>query len=112
MYKFSVLAELYKLKLINKKLLFELSEALETSFQSKHLKKTEIKLGIIKCLPPIFHMEAVDKYLHSRKISDNSLFKGMDDYIIKELLTHSTRLTVPSGEFIYQAKQPADSSRL
>lgn len=110
-YKYNVLSELYKLKLIDKSLLFELTEAIEANFYSNHLKKIDKKLEIVKLLPPIFQMEAIDRFLHSKKISSNSFFRGLNDYIIKELLVDCKIVTVPAGEFIYQSQQPSDSSR-
>ena len=108
-FKYSVLAELYKLKLINKSLLFDLSEVIETNFVRKHRKKIETKLDIVQILPPIYHIEAANRILHnSNKISENAFFKGLDEYLIKQLLVGCKNITVPAGEFIYHAKQPSD----
>ena len=105
----NILGELYKLKMISKALLFELSETIENNFQRRDLK-LDNKLEIISELPPIFQMEAIDDYLHTKKISHNSFFRGLNEYLIKELIEDCKIITVPAGEFIYQAKQPADTS--
>lgn len=112
MKKLSIIAELYRHKLISRELLFELSEVIETNFLKKHRKRIENKLDVIKSLPPIYHIAAVDRFLHSkRKVSENAFFRGVDEYIIKELLLDCQLINVPAGEYIYQAKQPADAGR-
>lgn len=113
LFKNSVIAELYESKLIPRSLLFQLSEAIENNYKENHEKKIESKLELIRYLPPIYQIPAVDMLLHSnRKVSENAFFRGMEDSIIKELLHNSHFLTVPAREFIYHTRQPADAGTL
>lgn len=110
MFKNSVIAELYNKKLIPKSLLFQLSQAIETNYTENHERKLDAKLELIRYLPPTIQMPAADMLLNpTRKISENAFFRGLDYFLIKELLTDSNFSTVPSGEFIYHSKQPADA---
>ena len=110
MFKYSVIAELYDKKLIPKSLLFQLSEVIESNHQQKHRKKIDAKLELIACLPATIHMAAVDRFLHpTRRVSENAFFRDLDESIVKEVLQDSRLMTVPAGEYIYQAKQPADA---
>lgn len=110
MIKYNIIAQLYKIKLINRSLLFQLTESIDVNHKMINENKKDEKLDLIRVLPPMYQMEVVNKFFYQNKIIKNKLFCGLESSIILELLRGFSIANIPAGEFIYHENQPADSS--
>lgn len=109
---YNVLNCLYNERLVNKKLLMEISQVIELNFNEKIQKNYEAKLELIGYLPNEMQLEAINTFLNNRDITENAFFKGLETSVVQLLLSSFTFQNVLQGEHVYNANQPSDMRTL
>ena len=107
--QYAIIGELYKLRLIDKKLLFELSQSLAASHSSRLSKF--IKFFDIVEHAPLNDQAVLLTKIYDSNIHENRFFKRTEAPFIVHILKHIKVVRVARGEFIYSANMPANNSR-
>ena len=108
MYKpkqYGVVGELYKLRLIDKKLLLELSQSLEVAHSSR-ISKSAHYFDLIDHVPNTYQLVMLNK-IYDSNVHENMFFKGTESSFIIQVLKGVKVIRVAKGEFIYSAQMPA-----
>lgn len=107
--QYEVLAELYKLNLISRKILLDLSDNIEAISNKQHTRRIEHNLDFIDEHQPE-HQRVVLRKVMGEKFHKNAFFKYADGPFVIHLLKTSTVKHFMPGEFIYNQGQPSNNS--
>lgn len=103
--QFAVIGELYKLRLINKQLLLDLSHSLTISHSSR-VSRFASYFDLIDHMQNNCQLLMLNK-IYDSNIHENRFFKDTESSFIIQVLRQVKIVKVSKGEFIYSANMPA-----
>ncbi len=116
--QYNILAELFRLNLINTKLLREISDNIEAVFHNESSHKIERWIGLAEIFEPNNQLKVAAPqqqmldHMFGHRFVDNTFFKGLSMDCVAQLMKTCKQVQVNAGENIYNTNQISNGSRL
>jgi hypothetical protein len=98
--QYQVIVELHKMKLLDKTMLFKITEAIEEYYNNVNSLKVSTKFGILKTIYDKQRIHMLSQFFDGNMIK-NKFFEGCDKEFIAQIAPILTHLIVKAGDFVY-----------